>query len=349
MNLPDRYKKFASQIISEPVSRNEKVLFVDGLNSYIRCFAATPTMNDDGDHVGGVTGFLKSLGMIIRQQKPSRVVCVFDGKGGSQKRRQIFPDYKGNRKTFTKLNRSYNFENIETEQNSMKWQLILLINLLTYLPVTVIAPDNVEADDSIAYLAQYVQELGGKSIIVSTDKDFLQLVTDKITVWNPIKKKMYNTNMVIEDYAIHPRNFLLYRMVTGDKSDNVDGVKGIGATTLIKHFPDLIKEERKTIDDVIEIAKSKPKVVACQKICESKEILERNMKLMSLDDVQMSSATKINILDQFENEIPPLNKLGLTKICLSSKLIQALGNYDEWITSTYVPLMRYRLLKKETE
>ena len=349
MNLSERYKQYSSRTFVEPVDRNEKVLFVDGLNTYIRCFAATPTLNDDGEHIGGVSGFLKSLGLLIRQQKPSRVVCIFDGKGGSQKRRKIFPDYKSHRKPFTRLNRTYNFKNVDDEKQSMKAQLILLIELLSYLPVTVIAPDNVEADDSIAYLAQYVEELGGKSVILSTDKDFLQLVTPNISVWNPIKKKLYDASAVVEEYGIHPRNFLLYRMVTGDKSDNVDGIKGVGVATLIKHFPELAQEERKTIDELIESAATKPKVIACQKICEGKERLERNMKLMSLDEVLMSGATKVNILNQFENEIPELNKLGLTKVCLSSMLMQSLGNFDEWIQSTYVPLMRYRLLKKESK
>ena len=61
--------------------KNSRVLIIDGLNTFIRCWSSIPTMNDDGDHVGGVTGALKSIGYAIRQTQPSRVVVVFDGQG----------------------------------------------------------------------------------------------------------------------------------------------------------------------------------------------------------------------------------------------------------------------------
>jgi len=63
---------------------NDRVLIVDALNTYIRCFAAVPTMNEDGEHVGGITGFLKSVGLAVRTFKPTRCILVFDGKGGSR-------------------------------------------------------------------------------------------------------------------------------------------------------------------------------------------------------------------------------------------------------------------------
>jgi len=75
-----------------PDTLDGRVLLVDALNSFIRCFAAVPTMNEDGEHVGGISGFLKSIGVAIRQFKPSRVVLVFDGKGGSKRRRKLYPE-----------------------------------------------------------------------------------------------------------------------------------------------------------------------------------------------------------------------------------------------------------------
>ena len=62
--------------------KNSRVLIIDGLNTFIRCWSSIPTMNEDGDHVAGVTGVLKSIGYAIRQTQPTRVVVVFDGKGG---------------------------------------------------------------------------------------------------------------------------------------------------------------------------------------------------------------------------------------------------------------------------
>ena len=76
---------------------NDKVLIIDGLNTFIRCFSAMPTLNDDGAHVGGIVGFLRSIGYAIKTIRPTRCVIVFDGKGGSNRRKKVFSGYKANR------------------------------------------------------------------------------------------------------------------------------------------------------------------------------------------------------------------------------------------------------------
>ena len=76
---------------------NDRVLIIDGLNTFIRCWSSIPTMNDDGEHVGGVTGVLKSIGYAIRNVQPTRVVVVFDGQGGSLSRKKKFSGYKAQR------------------------------------------------------------------------------------------------------------------------------------------------------------------------------------------------------------------------------------------------------------
>ena len=69
-------------------TKNSRVLIVDGLNQFIRCWSSVPTMNDDGDHVAGITCVLKSIGFAVRKINPTRVIIVFDGKGGSQSRKK---------------------------------------------------------------------------------------------------------------------------------------------------------------------------------------------------------------------------------------------------------------------
>lgn len=345
------YAKALNDLVTEhkdqPIGRNAKVLLVDGLNSYLRCFAATNTMNDDGKHVGGITGFLVSLAFTIRTLKPSRVVIFFDGVGGSLRRRKLFPDYKENRKTMTKLNRFYEFKTLEEERDAIAWQLKILHYLLKFLPVTVIVADHVEADDAIAYIASYIEEQNGKAIIMSTDKDFLQLVNDDgITVWNPVKHKLYTTNLVREDYGFHPHNFILYRCVAGDKSDNIPGIDGIKEKTLLKFFPELSEEEVRDLQFLIESAKEKissvkKAPVALQTLVDSTTILERNYRLMRLDDVMMSTDTRLKVLNEFNAPIPPLDKFTLTKLMINSKMITAFGRWDDWIQSSFVPLIRF--------
>ena len=134
---------------------NSDILLVDGLNTFIRSFMAVPPMNDDGMHTGGIAGFLKSVGYAIKLLGPTRVVVVFDGTGGSQKRRKIYPDYKKGRKTRIRFNRTYEeMSGSELEEKNLKLELLRLINYLDVLPLTTMSIDNIEADDTIAYLAE---------------------------------------------------------------------------------------------------------------------------------------------------------------------------------------------------
>lgn len=341
MNLAEKLKQFsATHGGIEPIDRNSKVLLVDGLNSYLRCFAATPTMNEDGDHVGGMTGFMRSIAMTIRQFKPSRCVIVFDGKGGSQRRREIFKEYKGNRKSMTKLNRTYDFQTLDEEADSQKRQLLMLVKALQFLPVTIVAPDHVEADDVLAYYANLVVERGGEAIVMSTDKDFLQLVTEGIKVWNPVKKKMYDEDAVLEEYGIHPHNFIIFRTIDGDDSDNIPGIKGIGPATLKKYFPELANSAPVPWDHIYAAAELLDNKAA-KLILSNKDLLERNTSLMRLDEQHMSGNTKSKVLQQFDAPIPTLNKLGLTQMLAHDKLLGAFANLDEWLMNTFVPLTRF--------
>jgi DNA polymerase-1 len=309
-------------------------------------------MNENGEHAGGITGFLKSIGAAIRMHHPTRCVIAFDGKGGSQRRRKLFPEYKGQRRMMTSLNRTYEFSSIEQEKESMAWQLQVLFSMLGDLPVTVLNPENVEADDVLAYLAQLVVERGGKSVIMSTDKDFLQLVSEDITMWNSAKKKTYTPALVVEDYGFHPNNFLMYRVVTGDNSDNIDGVYGIKEKTLLKYFPEMATEECVSIELLLAkvdglLAEAKKAPVALKALSESKAILLRNEELMRLDDVAMSGITRINILDKFDGPLNKLNKYQLTTKMAEVKIIHAFSSWDTWVVSTFGSLNMYAGLHNE--
>ena len=238
--LNDKFISFLEQTKGEKhksvTHLNDRVLIVDGLNTFIRSFAVNPSLNDDGLHIGGLVGFLKSIRYSSDVLKPSRVIIVFDGKGGSKKRRKILPEYKGNRKVKSKLNRNVDWGTApQDEQQSMKQQMGRLINYLEQLPLTLVSVDGIEADDTMAYISQ---QLLPKSdcIIMSTDKDFLQLVDDRVKVWSPTKKKLYNKQAILDEYGIPSRNILTYRILDGDKSDNIKGVPGAGLKLSLIHI-----------------------------------------------------------------------------------------------------------------
>jgi len=344
VNLQDVFHNMKFENNDHGMSYNSRVLLVDALNTFLRSYAAVPSMDENGNHIGGMVGFLKSLGLAIRTFKPTRCIVVFDGKGGSQRRRKIFPQYKANRKPPVRLNRAYDMTTDEQEKQNMKWQLVTLIEILECLPVTILALDNVEADDVIAYLSQLVTEENGKSIIYSTDKDFFQLASENVTIYNPVKKKTFSEEVILEDFGIHPKHFHFFRALNGDKSDNIDGVKGVGETTLKKYIPEIADPTAEISLDMLEHkyadVKKVPKMV--ENILNNKDIVERNLHLMNLHEGIMSSDARLKVANMFHNHNVDFRKYDLTKLMMQNKLLSGIPNYDTWATQTFIPLNRFK-------
>ncbi len=324
-------------------TKNSRVLIVDGLNQFIRCWSSVPTMNDDGDHVAGITCVLKSIGFAVRKVNPTRVIIVFDGKGGSQSRKKIFSGYKEKRgQNKLKVNRQYkDMLNDEDERESMKRQYLWLSDTFDNLPVTTMIYDGVEADDVIAYITTTLLKENEQSVIMSTDKDFLQLVSDDVTVWSPTKKKLYDPEMVKEEFGIESNNLLLYRMLDGDPSDEIPGVKGVGIKTIHKRIPELCRKEDMDLDELLEIVKSKVgKVKIYNDILAAEPQLRMNERLMQLYDVDISGIIKMQILDRFDEPTNPLNRMDFIKVCMKYGIANSFGlNIDSWLQSTWSKLI----------
>ena len=308
-------KKGGSLDDGEP---NDKVLIIDGLNTFIRVFSVIPTTNDDGIHVGGIVGFLRSIGYTINMFRPTRVIIVFDGKGGSKHRRKLYPEYKAKRKTKYRVNRAYDFASPEDEKQNMIMQLQRIVEYLDNLPVTVMSYDNIEADDTIGYLCRQVLT-ESQITIMSTDKDFLQLANGRIKIWSPTKKKVYDEQAVLDEYGISSHNYIWYRVLDGDKSDNIQGVRGLGLKTIQKKLPFLKENKIVNIDEVI------------TELPESKDVIELNYKLMQLSDVHISASTKTKIIDRVNEPINRLIKFQFEKMFLEDKLFTALPNLNSWL------------------
>ena len=317
--LEEIKKKGGSLDSGEP---NDKVLIIDGLNTFIRVFSVIPTTNDDGIHVGGIVGFLRSIGYTINMFRPTRVIIVFDGKGGSTRRRKLYPEYKAKRKTKYRVNRAYDFASQEDEKHNMIMQLQRVVEYLETLPVTVLSYDNIEADDTIGYLCRQVLT-DSKITVMSTDKDFLQLANGRIKIWSPTKKKMYDEDTVLDEFGISSHNLIWYRVLDGDKSDNIPGVRGLGLKTIQKKLPFLSENRIVNIDEVI------------AELPESKDVIELNYKLMQLSDVDISGLTKTKIMDRVNEPINRLIKYKFQKMFLEDKLYTALPNLNSWLATTF--------------
>ena len=338
------YKDILNEVESERETnhsreRNSRVMIIDGLNTFIRSWTVNPTMNEDGDHTGGVVGSLKSIGYQIREFNPTRCIVTFDGKGGSKSRKKVFEGYKAGRENRRfRVNRQYmEFLNEEEEQLSMKQQFVWLNDMLDYLPVQTMIYDGIEADDTIAYLTKHTQhDLDGEVVIVSTDKDFLQLVSDKVSVFSPTKKKMYNRQVVFDEFGIWPENLLLYRTLDGDKSDNIPGIKGCGVKTLLKRFPELSEDRTITHEEFFQMCEEKHgKIKLYDDILKAKDQLLMNKRLMELDQPHIPTNQKLKILDRFNETDIEFKKLDFLRVGQKYKILQNWRDINDWLHSTF--------------
>ena len=338
--MKNRYKEILESLNEDtaPKQQNDRILIIDGLNTFIRSFAVNPSTNEDGIHVGGMTGFMHSIGYAIRNIRPTRVIICFDGKGGSQRRRKIFPDYKGNRRVRKHLTRANTFQSIDDERISMSQQMNRLTQYLETLPLTTLAPENIEADDAMAYICEQVYPKS-QCILMSTDRDFLQLVSDRVQVWSPTKKKMYVGETIREEFGLDSKNFIILKCITGDGSDNIPGIRGAGIKSLQKRLPILFGENQIQLSDVLEYVKENGDNTQLSKaLKDSKEMLETNHKLMQLQDVDISGHSKESIINVVRSNIPRLNKLEFEKMILEDNLNGIFKNPSLWLRDSFLPL-----------
>ena len=154
------------------LQKGQRILLIDGLNLFFRNFAIMNMVNPDGIHVGGLGGFFRSLGAMIRQTQPDKVYVVFDGAGSTIGRKNILSEYKSGRNEQRVTNWEI-FDNLNDEHDSKVDQIVRVIHYLKTLPVKTLILDKVEADDIIAYLCDKLpKHQDDKLFIVSSDKDF---------------------------------------------------------------------------------------------------------------------------------------------------------------------------------
>jgi 5'-3' exonuclease len=327
------------------LEKDSKVLIIDGLNSFIRVFSAVPLVNDDGEHIGGYIGFMRSIAAVIRQFKPTRCIIVFDGKGGSARRKKMHSGYKEGRSMSTRFNRRGDVgeQSVEEEIASMRLQMSKLSEYLECLPVTLISIDNIEADDTIAYLTTDVfRPIGSEVIIMSDDKDFIQLIDSKTSVWRPVEKKYYTPKEVNDRFGVPSHNFIHYKVFMGDGSDNIKGINGVGIKTLQSKFPMLLEEKTITLEELLDFCKAKQDDHKIYRTVVDNEVAMRlNWQLMSLEDLDIASNFKLMITDMAARPIPKLDTFTFKKMFMSDKAYTAIPNVDTWLANSFSTLAAF--------
>lgn len=321
---------------------HSRVLMIDGLNLFFRNFATINFMNKDGVPIGGMAGFLRSLGSLIQLVQPTGVYVIFDGQGSSTNRKNLLPEYKSNR-GITRITNWDTYDNIEDEGESKVDQITRLIHYLQCLPVKTGMIDKAEADDMIAYLANTLPKTHDTDVvIVSSDKDYLQLASPKVTIYRPISKKFYRAKEVADEYGIHSDNFIIYKTLLGDKSDKIDGIRGLGPKTLLKHFPEL-KQTPLDLDEIFEIAEAKlttHKVFA--KILHAEDSLRVSYRLMDLKNPILDERQIAYIEALVKENNNTFSRKEFLEMYHADGVDHFIRNVEGWVTDTFFKLGNFK-------
>jgi DNA polymerase-1 len=208
------------------VKAQPRVVIVDGTNSLYRAFFALPPLRAaDGTPTNAAYGFVMMLRKLIREEAPDYLVVVFDTRAKSFRNR-LYADYKATR---------------DAQPEDLSAQIPLTRELVRAHHVPILEVEGFEADDVIATLVRRAPE-DARIAIVSTDKDLMQLVGERVVLLDGIKDRRYDAKEVEARFGVPPSQLLDLRALVGDTSDNIPGVQGIGpkgAAELIQRFGDL--------------------------------------------------------------------------------------------------------------
>jgi len=278
---------------------NEKpILIIDFWNLFIRNFATLKFIDPATNlHVGGIFGSLQSLKYLVKLTFPDEIYVAYEGKDSSKRRKDINENYKKGRK---KVNPFKEGEYDEDPSENMYRQLKTLKEFFDYLPFIQLEQPKLEADDIIAFLCK--KNPNRKKIIVSSDKDFYQLLDENTRIFEPIQKRFITEQTILDKFGIHPKNFCLARTFDGDKSDNVDGLEGVGLKTVLKLFPFISENKRYSLEYLTNHA--------IEKLKEKKPKGMKKYELVIKEDSQKTLYDNFKIMDLFEDR-PIMNEVNL--------------------------------------
>ena len=314
-----------------PRALNDHILIIDGMNTLIRSFSLLKAMNPTGTHVGGLVGFLRSLGYVTRIFDPTRVIVVWDGKGGSGNRQNIDPNYKAQRST-SRITHWGLYDSKEEEMEALIGQLFRVQDYLECLPVHQIVMEKLEADDIIAYIAKRASKANKKVTIVSSDKDFFQLINKNVEVYAPVKKKTFTYENIVEEIGVLPQNYNIVKALLGDNSDNLSGVKGLGIKTILSEWKSLTYDPLFDINDIYNVAEKRlEEKKIFPKIIVNWDKVLTNFKLMDLHNTQLDEKEIEFVEETLKQPVPDLQTGAFLRMLDKDKIEGITKNTEGWL------------------
>jgi 5'-3' exonuclease len=312
-----------------------KTLLVDGNNLLKIGFHGVKDYFNGTDHVGGIWHFLNTLRRFIEEENFNKVVVFWDGETSTSQRRLIYPKYKLNRKGVTE----------DFKEQSFNKQKQRVKEYLEEMFVRQIEFENSEADDLIAYYCKISKD--ENKTIFSGDRDLTQLISEDVTLYSPNTKKYYKKgdNIKLHEIEIPHYNVKTFKIISGDKSDNIDGIYYLGEKTIIKLFPEILEKEV-SFSDILqrgeELLKEQKDNTALKNLLTGKtkegifgdEFFEINKKIVDLSEPLISEEGKELVESYYSESLDPDGRgyKNLIRMMMSDGLFKYLPKGDEqWV------------------
>jgi 5'-3' exonuclease len=297
------------------------------MNNIMKIASVDHKMNSDGEEYGIILTSLRLIGEVLKKKDFDYCLAAYDGEGSGVLRWQYYKDYKANRdknyeahnpnksdydkyiENYAKNVLRYSREKSEAkekEEENFARQKEIVQRILDELCIRQYEFENVEGDDIISYYVKNKKD-NEKVVIVSSDKDLTQLISDTVIVYNPRLKDFITKDNAVEKLDILPENIVLEKVICGDVSDNIKGVKGVGNDTLIKLFPQIKNEKidlefimrrSKELLDERKAEKKKP-LKSLENIlngvtdgCQGDKLYEINQKIIDLSNPLLTDEAK---------------------------------------------------------
>ncbi len=315
------------------------ILLIDANNLAFRADQTSDLTTKSGKRVGAIYGTLRMIKSYLTQTDSKhrndilesvwenefvktdepyfrKAICAWDG-GKSAFRKKLYPDYKGQRER----RRVAQSDEEKNKYESFVEQMKVIDEMLPNFGVHSIKVRHYEADDIIYYISTSIKE---PAVIVSTDKDMLQLVNSHIAVWSPYKKILYTKANFKEKTGISKSSFIDYRVLIGDSSDNIKGVKGIGEKTARQ-----LIGQYKNIDNIFSDRQHLIKKVRTARIFDEADKIDLNKQLMDMNNIPIDESFKEEVKNKYFDTIGFESKF-VKKVFMKYRFTSLLSDFIEW-------------------
>lgn len=369
------------QVTRRKATINYSYTLLLDMNNIMKISSINHEMNSEGKEYGIVMTSLRLIGDILKKKDFNYCVAAYDGFGSGVLRWKYYEDYKANRGKhyelfdpeataydkklnakrllmlkYAKEEKEKSSDHVESEDESFERQKYILKSILEELCIRQYEFDNVEGDDIISYYVKNKED-NEKVVIVSSDKDLTQLISDTVIVYNPRLKDYVTKDNSVDKIGITYENVVLEKILCGDVSDNIKGVRGMGESTLIKLFPQ-IKTDRLDLKTVIELSKGmlserkeqkKKPLKSLENIvngvtdgCQGDKLYEINKKIIDLSEPMITEEAKEELseilyapIDTSDRDIKNVYKIirdnDMSRLLDEEKFSNVFSSYDRII------------------